>query len=309
MSNKEVQVYQGDNLAPVSVDSVLKQQAVVQQLMKEVLKKDVHYGKIPGCGDKDNLLKPGGEKLCFTFRMVPKYETETRDLLNDHREYFKICRLYTYEGLFLGEASGVCSTKESKYRWRDLKTSTGKPVPKDYWTLKNKKDFKGALAKIGGKGFGTVKEDGRWFIAKIEKIENPDIADTYNTVDKMAEKRAFLGVVRQVLAVSDIFNQDMEEQNVDDEPTETETKTNSMQPPKSKSENDGKISGGQMRKIQATLKQLFPEYTSEEKRSLAATALKKEVSSMSDLTLEDANSLIEHLDDIKEMKEESEAVK
>ena len=41
--------------------------------------------------------------------------------------------------------------------------------------------------------------------------ENPDIADTYNTVLKMAKKRAFVDGILSATAASDIFTQDIED--------------------------------------------------------------------------------------------------
>ena len=43
------------------------------------------------------------------------------------------------------------------------------------------------------------------------KAENPDIADTYNTVLKMAKKRAHVDAIITVTAASDIFTQDVED--------------------------------------------------------------------------------------------------
>ena len=40
----------------------------VQQVMQAVMKPNVHYGAIPGAGDKPTLLKSGAEVLCMTFR-------------------------------------------------------------------------------------------------------------------------------------------------------------------------------------------------------------------------------------------------
>jgi hypothetical protein len=44
-----------------------------------------------------------------------------------------------------------------------------------------------------------------------EKMENPDIADTYNTVLKMAKKRAYIDGILSATAASDIFTQDIED--------------------------------------------------------------------------------------------------
>lgn len=43
------------------------------------------------------------------------------------------------------------------------------------------------------------------------KKENPNIADTWNTVLKMAKKRAFVDAVKSTTAASDIFTQDIED--------------------------------------------------------------------------------------------------
>lgn len=48
-----------------------------------------------------------------------------------------------------------------------------------------------------------------------ERVENIDIADTYNTVLKMAKKRAHVDAILTVTAASDIFTQDLEE-NIED---------------------------------------------------------------------------------------------
>jgi hypothetical protein len=49
------------------------------------------------------------------------------------------------------------------------------------------------------------------------RIENADIADVYNTVLKMAKKRAFVDATITATAASDIFTQDVEDM-ADDEP-------------------------------------------------------------------------------------------
>ncbi len=50
---------------PYSVQQVLGQVALIQQIMAAAMKDGEHYGRIPGCGDKPTLLKPGAEKLCL----------------------------------------------------------------------------------------------------------------------------------------------------------------------------------------------------------------------------------------------------
>jgi len=174
-------------------------------MMEQVMKKGEHYGVIPGT-DKPTLYKPGAEMLLSFFRLSAKPRTEVKDLGNNHREYVTVTALYSPGGVFLGEASGSCSTMESKYRRR--KVSTGNPVPGKYWNLR-KTDPAKAQELLGGPGFSAMKEDGQYYIGK--KGENPDIADLWNTCLKMAEKRSMVAAVRLVLGVSDVFEQDLED--------------------------------------------------------------------------------------------------
>ena len=68
---------------------------------------------------------------------------------------------------------------------------------------------------IGGKGFTVKKVDGQgWMVAKGgEKVETDNPADHYNTVLKMAKKRALVDAVLTTTAASDIFTQDLEDLN------------------------------------------------------------------------------------------------
>ena len=72
--SEEIVVTDSSGLGALSVDDVIGQVTLIQSIMSRVMKKDEHYGKIPGCGPKPTLLKPGAEKLCFTFRLRPLIE-------------------------------------------------------------------------------------------------------------------------------------------------------------------------------------------------------------------------------------------
>jgi hypothetical protein len=199
----------------------------VQRVMEMVMKEGEHYGTIPGCGPKPALLKAGAEKLCFAFRMAPKYEIILTPLTGGHREYQIVCELrHIVTNQLLGSGVGCCSTMESKYRYRGAKTAdemTDVQVPKAYWDARNAKadapTLLAILAKaVGEPGrYGTKKNDAdQWMITRKgerteNKEENPDIADTFNTVLKMAKKRAHVDAVLTATAASDIFAQDIEE--------------------------------------------------------------------------------------------------
>jgi hypothetical protein len=190
---------------------------LIQEVMKSVMRENEHYGKIPGCGDKPSLLKPGAEKLMFTFRLVADPEVEVFDLyhptVGGHREYRVKVRISSMGGTYMGGGVGSCSTMESKYRFRGgEKISTDQKVPTEYWNLKKAGKFDEAKTLIGGDNYGVAKIDGTWMICEIgEKQEHDNPADFYNTCEKMAKKRALVDATLTVTAASDIFTQDIEE--------------------------------------------------------------------------------------------------
>jgi hypothetical protein len=218
---------------------------LIQQVMKEVMQgpsaenpNGVHYGIVPGCGKKMVLLKPGAEKLSMTFRLRPLIDNERdvniTELPSGHREVRVNCHILSASGMELATGIGSCSTAETKYRYRGgEKVATGKPVPKEYWNLKKDGKTSEAQELIGGRGFGAAKVDGEWQICEIgEKAENPDIADVYNTVLKMAKKRAYIDGILSATGASDIFTQDLEPEDADG--SEGERKPE-IKPPQSKS--------------------------------------------------------------------------
>ena len=120
----------------MNVESVTRQVAIIQNVMKSVMKQDEHYGTIPGT-NKPSLLKPGAEKLNLVFRLRPEYQITKTELYNGHREYEVVCTLYHIPtGQSVGQGVGSATTMEGKYRFRGgEKKDTGKPVPKDYWKI------------------------------------------------------------------------------------------------------------------------------------------------------------------------------
>ena len=139
---------------------------------------------------------------------------DERNLDGGHREYRVQCTLSSIlTGSFLGQGVGTCSTMEGKFRFRQgAAEPTDKPVPRAYWDIRGEDPAK-AQELIGGKGFSVKKVDGKgWMIAKGgEKVENDNPADCYNTVLKMAKKRALVDAVLTATAASDIFTQDLED--------------------------------------------------------------------------------------------------
>ena len=203
-----------DRLTPVKVEEVKEQIALIQELMSSVMKKDEHYGVIPGT-QKPTLLKPGAEKLGFTFRLSPRFDIEVVPLERNHRDYRVTCTLTAIRtGREWAQGVGSCSTMESKYRYRHAEPEdTGRFVPGEYWAARKANQLDKAQDILGGKGFITKKIAGQWKVMKMAegKVENPDIADVFNTVLKMAKKRAHVDAILTATAASDIFTQDVED--------------------------------------------------------------------------------------------------
>lgn len=196
----------------LSVDEIVAKVAKVREVAAKVMKEDIHYGVIPGT-PKPTLYKAGGEILCLTFRLAPKYEWSAKDLGHGHLEYIVRCELtHIHTNEFYGAGMGSCSTMENKYRYRPGPvTPTGRPVPKDYWNVRNSDPAK-AKAMLGGHGYQAKKIDGKWEIVEQgETIENPNPADLYNTVLKMGCKRAYVSAVLSATAASEVYTQDLED--------------------------------------------------------------------------------------------------
>ena len=141
-------------------DRIVKQVGLIQEVMKCVMREGEHYGKIPGCGDKPTLLKPGAEKLSTTFRLAPSYLVTEKSLPAGHREYQVICTLtHIPTGVIFGQGVGAASTMESKYRYR--KQERVCPKCGKETIIKGKAEYGGGyicFAKKGGCG-AKFKED------------------------------------------------------------------------------------------------------------------------------------------------------
>lgn len=159
---------------------------LIQDVMLEVMKEGVHYGKIPGTNGK-SLWKPGAEKLAATFRLSAKPRVE--DLSQGGEIHYRLfVALVAKDGTFVGEGVGECSSQEEKYSWR--KASHAKEYDA---TPENRRRIK--FDKEG----------------KETKQVRTNPWDVANTILKMAKKRAQVDAVITATAAGDIFTQDIED--------------------------------------------------------------------------------------------------
>ena len=196
-----------DEYQVVNVNDLKKRSYLVTEIKKEVMKENIHYGLIPGCGKKPTLFKNGAELLCMSFGLSPESSIQINELGEGHREYIVTTTLRNQNGFVVASSAGSCCTKESKYRYRGNELiATGKPVPRNYWVEKNN-------AILGAGCVAKKDENGNWMIFKKgdNKKENEDIADVYNTVLKMAVKRSLVASVLLATGGSCEFTQDIED--------------------------------------------------------------------------------------------------
>lgn len=206
-----------------AISTVAEQIDAIHELQRKVMVKDVDFGIIPGT-NKPTLMKPGAEKLCMLFKLSTKIDMKRLDMPNNHREYE--CKVTLArrdeDGDFFGEGVGTCSTMEKKYRWRNTARkcpSCGKEA-----IIKGKAEYGGGWLCWKNKGGCNAKwADGAPEIEgqQAGQMENPDVADCYNTVMKMSKKRALVDAVLTATAASHLFTQDLEE-GVQDSPERTQ---------------------------------------------------------------------------------------
>lgn len=187
---------------------------IVRAVRAEVMQENAHFGKIPGT-DKPTLLQPGAQILCMAFGLTVHSESSnTRHLDGGHIDVeYVVTLIHASSGTTWATGVGSASTMESKHRWRNESRkcpNCGQPV------FKSKFPVNGDLGwycngKRGGCGENYHSLDHRIVDQQVGKVENPDIADQYNTVRKMAWKRAFVAAVLTATAASEMFTQDMED--------------------------------------------------------------------------------------------------
>ena len=188
-----------------AVSETLAKVKTLQSTLKNILVDNHDYGKIPGCGDKPTLLKPGAEKILMALGITSSYE------LIEHTETFEGKGFFAYtvkcilfkNGSKITEGLGHANSKEKKWALefvyeKDLPQGTDKDL------LKKKK-------------FESSK--GTFYKYEVEADANSKA----NTILKMAKKRAQIDAVLTVASLSEIFTQDFDDLPENQEPTTKET--------------------------------------------------------------------------------------
>lgn len=190
MNDEARQVIQGSTVNAATAADVKAHVQRIQQVMKAVMKKDVHYGQIPGT-QKPTLYKAGSEVLLTTFRLSVDPEVEDLSNADEVRYRVRARGVHQLSGVTIGVGVGEASSNEEKYRWRfAVCQEEFEDTPEDRKRLKYKR--------------------GRDGVEKIQQVRTVP-ADVANTVLKMAKKRAQIDLCLTALAASDCFTQDLED--------------------------------------------------------------------------------------------------
>lgn len=166
------------------------------------LKRGIDYDTIPGCGNKNVLLKPGAEKLVRLFRLRPHFQIV--DCIVDYEKnlfhYHYRCSLYR-DNVIVGMCDGIASSRESKFSKPRL---TCPKCGSDAVRKDKNSDSYYCWTKLGGCGAKGLKTDD---VGGGETFNYNSI----NTLCKIAIKRALIGAVLIVCGASMYFTQDLDD--------------------------------------------------------------------------------------------------
>lgn len=174
----------------MSLEGIKARTQNLNEFYKSLMQEGTDYGNVPGTS-KPTLLKPGAELLRLWAGLSFAFDVQfTGD--RGSISYQVKCRAWR-DGVGEYECEASCSSMETKYRWRWV---SGNQLPPnlDKTVLPQRQQ--------PGKGGSTYTQ------YRIE-TENPH--DQANTILKMAQKRAFVGVILLATGASRIFTQDIEE--------------------------------------------------------------------------------------------------
>jgi len=211
---------------PLTLEELHERLEFCRRMMKNEMKEDVDFGKIPGCGDKPGLFQPGAQKLLMVFNLRAQVQREVKtDFANvggvfGHREYEFTIRVFPNGADPIREGTdgvGTCSTLESKYRYRKAERTC--PTCKKATIIAENPEYvvagqiPGFLCwkKKGGCGAKFHAEHEAITSQPVGDVENEDPADGWNTVRKMGFKRGLVAAVINFTNTSELWTQDLED--------------------------------------------------------------------------------------------------
>lgn len=163
-------------LPPFGIAEIRKRTHAIQEIMRGVMKEGTHYGVIPGT-PKPSLWKAGAEVIAMTFRLAPMLESQVR-----------VDDLEAEWAFIAPKKNGVIAAG----------TCTG------FFEVES-------TCTILGPAGDTLSRCSARCNNREAKYRSLSLFDIRNTIQKMAEKRAFVSAVLMATGASDIFTQDLED--------------------------------------------------------------------------------------------------
>lgn len=151
------------------------QRKMLKEFVSGQLRSNIDYGVVPGT-KKPSLLKPGAEKIRGLFGLNIKLDCTSKELDRTGNFAMFTYKAQVYRGdNLVAECEGSANSQEQKYKERTV------------WRWSDKAKKKEA-----------IKED-------------TPVCDILNTLQKMAQKRAYVGAVILAVGASDFFSQDIDD--------------------------------------------------------------------------------------------------
>lgn len=158
----------------VSAGDLLSVQKEQMELIRKGLRQGVDYGVIPKTNDKKVLLKPGAERLCAAYGMRQHY-----DIISEEIDY-------NFENEVYNRFKKESQIVKGLYRYVVSCT----------------------LMNHDGKVFGQAMGE----CSSLESKYSSRPHDVSNTILKMAQKRALVAACLNTFGISDMFTQDLNEE-------------------------------------------------------------------------------------------------
>jgi hypothetical protein len=182
----------------MDIDMALRRRQAVIDITKSLMRDGQHFGTIPGT-NKPTLYKAGAELLTTLFGLTPIFTAVTviedwngTDHNGEPFFFYKYrCDLMRGD-MLVATGFGSCNSFEKKYRYRSASMvcpQCGKDA-----IIKGKVEFGGGwlcFKRKGGCGANFADNDPAIVNQPVGSVPNPEIADLVNTIDKMAQKRAY----------------------------------------------------------------------------------------------------------------------
>ncbi len=176
-----------ENLIELSVKDIVDLRTIQMNVIKEIMKRNIHFGKIPGT-PKPSLWQPGAQVLDTLHGYAPTFELldKTEDWDNGFFAFRYKCRLIRKrDDATVGEGVGSCNSREKKYRIAVYHgEDEGKPVdPRDNVNTYEKMAQKRAhiSATLNATGLSDI------FTVDVEDMIDQFIPGEYKVVDTTDE--------------------------------------------------------------------------------------------------------------------------